>query len=90
MACFLIKKNSSSFNNPWLGVIPRFSQEELFGKIPDILGSGGFLKTFPEAELAFQYIREKRPQDVGRMQVYELVEGEFDGDKLELKLVPWI
>ncbi len=86
MPCFLIKKNSTSINNPWLGVIPKMSQEELFGKITDILGSGGYLKAFYDAEDAFDHVREHYPKDVGRMQVYELLEE----DGLELKPIPWV
>jgi hypothetical protein len=85
--CFLIKKNATSMNSPWLGTVPQLGGEELFGKITEILGMGGTLRIFSlSATDAFNHIRRMYPKDVGIMQVYEMVE---DSNKIQFRHIPW-
>ncbi len=86
MPCFVIKKNPTSVLNPWLGIIPRLSEQELFGQLGQITVSGGHLVSFRTALAAFKHIETKYPEDVGRMQVFEIVEG--DGN-ITFTNVPW-
>ncbi len=72
--CFVIKKNPGSTQSPWLGVIPRLSQKELFGQINQILIGGGKLVTFRNPEDAYSYIDIHYPEYVDTMQVYEMKE----------------
>ncbi len=86
MACFFVKKNPNSVLNPWLGVIPDPSSEELFGRISQMLRMGGAPRAFFDARSAFKHIEDHYPGDVGVMQVYELMDeyGEF-----KLRHEPW-
>lgn len=74
MPYYVIKKNSTSVLNPWLGTMPHFGNRELFAKASEFLGCGGQLKVFSSVDAATSHIKRNYPEDVGVMQVCEMVD----------------